>query len=598
MIDPCVTYGNDKFVIVGITGTWGTDSTVLYSEDGITWTEAGTWDGVLMRSVTYDNDKFVVVGNAGIVLYSEDGIVWTETSSGVSKQLASVTYGNNKFVAAGASGTVLYSEDGITWNSSSSGTTLMLYSVTYGKDKFVAVGTGGTVLYSENYTTTVKDAISTNASNIEAVAADAKSNAEDIEELRSDVSANASDIEELTTMDVLTNNLGEWKTPTTIPEVWSVSESRLNAIAYGDGRFVGVGNSGLISYSDDGDTWYSVSNSEITANLLGIAYGNGKFVVVSESLYAYYSDNGETWSKVLLGYDSFCKIVYGNGIFIAMSGSLDDHVMKYSEDGVTWTTYNAGTDGDYDYFVDITYGNGMFVACTGADENNIYYSEDGIAWNISTCDENLELITYGNGKFIGISYSNNVAYYSINGITWICSENSLSIYNNSALVYGNGKFVIVNKDGYWSYSEDGLTWETPEKIGSVSLYGLIYANGKFVTVGSSSSDGNNIYYTEYQIETKTIKESVVELQKTVNATTQLKIATISGTTNTSGNLETTDLLSGDIMIVGACRVSTASAVTPYINSSNCWCFRVEAVSTSVALVKSTAVEIQYVYYEL
>jgi len=63
---------------------------------------------------------------------------------------------------------------------------------------------------------------------------------------------------------------------------------KLNGVAYGkdlngNGLFVAVGGGGTILTSPDGITW-TLQTSGTSNTLYGIAYGNGRFVAVGENV--------------------------------------------------------------------------------------------------------------------------------------------------------------------------------------------------------------------------------------------------------------------------------------------------------------------------
>ena len=112
------------------------------------------------------------------------------------------------------------------------------------------------------------------------------------------------------------------------------SGTNINAITYGNGKFVAVGGatfppSSKGAYSSDGVTWVAISDNAIT-------YGNGKFVAVGGSGKGAYSSDGVTWvaiSDTKINGVPINAITYSNGIFVAV-GSFGRGV--YSTDGVTW----------------------------------------------------------------------------------------------------------------------------------------------------------------------------------------------------------------------------------------------------------------------
>ena len=58
----------------------------------------------------------------------------------------------------------------------------------------------------------------------------------------------------------------------------SFGTSAIKGIAYGNGLFVAVGDSGKIATSPDGITWTQGTSSFDTSNINGIAYANSLFV--------------------------------------------------------------------------------------------------------------------------------------------------------------------------------------------------------------------------------------------------------------------------------------------------------------------------------
>jgi hypothetical protein len=140
-------YSNNRFAALG------PDSTILTSENGLTWTKTTFDSNYAFKVIAYGNNQFVALGGSyGSIYSSSNGTAWTSRSTGLYKTLVSVTYGNNKFVVAGEDGLMLTSSDGITWKQINSGTNNYLYSVTYVDDQFMAVGDRGTILISKSDT--------------------------------------------------------------------------------------------------------------------------------------------------------------------------------------------------------------------------------------------------------------------------------------------------------------------------------------------------------------------------------------------------------------------------------------------------------------
>jgi hypothetical protein len=117
------TYGNNLYVLVGAsTGSIGSSNSVIFtSPDGAAWTSRShTPVAGSMKCVTFGNGRFVGVGvgtnNAAITnaWTSTDGLTWTRNTGLPSGVWSSVKFGNGVFVAVGTN-VVARSTDGITW---------------------------------------------------------------------------------------------------------------------------------------------------------------------------------------------------------------------------------------------------------------------------------------------------------------------------------------------------------------------------------------------------------------------------------------------------------------------------------------------------
>ena len=260
-----IAYGNNRFVA----GGWGSKddpAKMGYFEDGsATWTAVdvrgifGTFDTTTIYGIAYGGGRFVAVGGAfGTMAYSDDGVSWTRVAgdNGLTETWA-IAYGmnaegNGRFVAGDTGGAMAYSDDGITWSGVSysafrntSNTTIS--AIAYGNGTWVAVG-GGRALN------------------------------DDFKVVYDGKLAYSSDGESWTVVDVS-----------------SIFSNGINAITWGNGRFVVGGHDGKMAYSADGVRWTAVSNSTFTLDINGIAYGmnaqgNGRFVAVGGTGKIAYAD--------------------------------------------------------------------------------------------------------------------------------------------------------------------------------------------------------------------------------------------------------------------------------------------------------------------
>ena len=158
----------------------------------------------------------------------------------------------------------------------------------------------------------------------------------------------------------------------------------ITALAYGGGRFVAAGESGLTTMSTDGTNW--TASSAGTLQFSDIFYNGTLFVAVGvENLgqvTCYTSPNGTTWTHRDAPDFTWRAGVYspelGLNVIVGETGAL-----ATSTDAVTWTNY-TGAIATVDYIAGITWGNGRFVAC---DANGIVWSStNGTVWDYATID--------------------------------------------------------------------------------------------------------------------------------------------------------------------------------------------------------------------
>ena len=300
---------------------------------------------------------------------------------------------------------------------------------------------------------------------------------------------------------------------TAVTDSTFATNNYINAVAFGDGKFVAVGeNGGKMAYSSDGEIWISVAESTFGTNgmIRDVAYGDGKFVAVGVQGKMAYSSDGINWIQVennLFYGNRINTITWGNDKFIA--GGAQGR-MTYSNDGINnWMSVENNTFSDEVYA--IAWGNNKFIA--GGDQGKIAYSSNGIEWipvENSTFGnfQDIQSIAHGDSVFVASSSYGGMAYSS-DGITWSRANSIFGGHLSSGadgIAWGNNIFVAV---GYGvfdeieetgsriAYSTNGITWTTVENTAFMrlsSINDVAYGNGKFVAVGAYGQiaywDGN------------------------------------------------------------------------------------------------------------
>ncbi len=307
------------------------------------------------------------------------------------------------------------------------------------------------------------------------------------------------------------------------------------------GRFVAVGDTKTIYYSDDGVTWLSSVTSNLAGNFKAVTYGNGIFVVVGDSGRIYNSTDGILWTqpqpKFITGSTLYAVLwVPSEELFIAVgSGST----VMLSQDGALWvksTISGAGTlqgvafgispnektgkfvavnsSGSvlisYDGLVSwailkpantgmistnlhgITYSDGMFT--TVGDKGLIYTSTDAFGWQLAGVPEKNTSTTPINTNIRAVGNYNGSVFYAVGDSGMILSNTDTSRFfyksgtsgNLVGAAYGNGTFVIGGQYGDLFVSPDGTNWSESRftAFGSTNphVQDITYGNGLFVAV--------------------------------------------------------------------------------------------------------------------
>lgn len=232
---------------------------------------------------------------------------------------------------------------------------------------------------------------------------------------------------------------------------------------------------GILTISTDGgDTWTTVHQ---TGNrpLPSIAYGNGRFVAVGQEGffpakgYALSSTNGREWTATTIGStDALTSVVWSGSAFIAVG-----HAGKFarSSDGVTWQSANSGSTARFnEVFVA---GNGQVVAL-GTSGAAYASSDHGETWSVLDTGVNEELLcgtARGHGAVIWSSGKcllwDGATGWESRGVNGAMATGSL--YNPMDHVRSNGsEFVGICSDGVVIFSRDGRDWH---RAGSLYLDG-------------------------------------------------------------------------------------------------------------------------------
>ena len=521
-----IAYGNGLFVVVS--GTDGSNNSVMTSPNGINWTLRTTPNpGASWRSITFGtptsnpNGLFVAVADGGTgnrVMTSSDGITWTSVAASNNTNVwVSIAYGSGYFVATAHSGDtnrIMYSSNGTTWTAVATGATFEGLSVGFGNGRFV-VGSRG----SSNYVLYTNTNLSLNPPS---TANWAQSNSVNI--LRwcsitygnglfvavsdayniSGVPASGTGGQQLTSR-VMTSPDGITWSNRYAPDIgWF-------GITYGAGMFVACSKSttgNRTMTSPDGINWALRPSANDTLNWSGITYGNGIFVTVAES--------GGSGSRVMT-----LDPAYGMSINKITTEETTTNLVKFGQNGATisgnpsknfaWVARSAT---EANQWHSVCYGNGIFVAVAIDGTNRVMTSTDGYTWVARSAATSIQWVSVcygelsGNNLYVAVANTgSNRVMYSTNGTSWTAatSANESNTWRNICFGYdtsGNGRFVSVANGGTGARvmtSSNGINWTPRNSINDglawhAACYGYDSSGqGQFVAVGYAGTGNRSMY---------------------------------------------------------------------------------------------------------
>ena len=279
----------------------------------------------------------------------------------------------------------------------------------------------------------------------------------------------------------------------------------LNAVTWGDGQFVAVGDGGLIATSPDGASWTQRESGE-TADLAGVAWSGSRYAAIGEEGTILVSDDGEAWRRGSVACD--CQltavtwsgsrfIAVGDGATILSSGDGEtweeaataggewvlravtcgggvcltggsylwsthyEGTMLRSTDGLTWQPVAVESEFPFQAF-DLMWTGERFVAVgSGVDTPIVGWSAGGVAWETvygavrgvpnytAAATDGVEILVFGDAGRLQVSPD---------GATWSERSSELGYWVNDA-AWGDGRWVVVGAQGQAAVSEDGDRWD-------------------------------------------------------------------------------------------------------------------------------------------
>ena len=157
--------------------------------------------------------------------------------------------------------------------------------------------------------------------------------------------------------------------------------------AFGNGKYVGVGDRGRRAVSADGRQWQDLPHVKAIDTLVDVAFGNGVFVGVGLNGLRQRTTDGQTWTDRQLGDEGehLNSILWTGEKFVAVGFG----VTFTSPDGRKWTrlpNHNAP--------LTATYGNGVYIGSQW--KGRLLFSTDAVEWKeVHKCDHHVEAVGFG-----------------------------------------------------------------------------------------------------------------------------------------------------------------------------------------------------------
>ena len=261
-------------------------------------------------------------------------------------------------------------------------------------------------------------------------------------------------------------------------------------IVWSTNMAVAVGTGGVVGYSTDGINWSTTTVSGGDPTMNAVVWGDGKFVAVGKD--AYISTDGINWVHHPIPWDLHVSDFLNGLVDIIWDGvqflSVVDGVVATSPDGYTWTEVFSTGDPLWSIAWVGPAGSKIYVA--GGENQRIVRSLDGVNW-VDITDTPASGITLYNvvwtgNKFLfvgGNSSSSNsgIGMTSVDGVSW-----DSTTYKDDSDNQLNDLFALTT-GGYHLTDSSTKVWiDMPVIPNTITLdYTLRYA------AGSGSAPGEN-----------------------------------------------------------------------------------------------------------
>lgn len=514
-------------LLVGVGAADGTDSYIITSPTGVTWTERAPTvaKNIALNAVCWSSTLllFIAVGAAdgtdAYILTSPDGITWTERANPKNFALNSIADYNGRLVAVGAAdGTdayVITSPDGINWTEQTNPKNFALNEVALGggstNPRFVAVGgADGTDAYLVSRIASGGTGAGTWALQGSGLSIAGIGNIAIAALTSTDVAYIDSTNDQLRTYRW---NGSIWAQVGSGLTISGITTPGLAALSSTDVALAATGLGELRTYRWSGSTWSLVgSGLAITGmgvprldalNSTDIAFWDGTTIDEIRT----YRFSGSTWAQVgnalAVGGATNGAITALSSTDIAFIDSGNDELRTYRWDGSDWSQVGSGLA-----IAGLALGNQGIAAINSTDiafhdsdnDELRLYRWSGSAWAL--VGTGLALV--GSGASLAWLTGVDVAFIDTTNEElrtyrfddpWVEQANPKNIALNSIVWDGDSYAAVGAADGTDSYiltSTDNITWteRAPTVAKNLGLNSVAWSGSMYMAVGvADGTDG-------------------------------------------------------------------------------------------------------------
>lgn len=263
----------------------------------------------------------------------------------------------------------------------------------------------------------------------------------------------------------------------------SGTSADLDGVAYGHGRFVAVGDDGVILSSVDGASW-TPETSPTTRSLDFVMFSQGTFFALSRNGVMLTSPDGRQWTdqKYSLGSGPLRMIHDGQRfVLIKVGGGLN-----VSTNGVDW--FPAGDVPNAADVSALAYGQGTYVEVgykkSGALAPDLFVTPQlASPWTPVSppASENLVNVVYVLGQFLALGQGGTLLT-SPDGVDWAPRNSQTTGFLWDVATEGQ-HLVAVGQWGRILVSTDGASWVRHETDVPGHLKSVAFGAQTFVAVG-------------------------------------------------------------------------------------------------------------------